>query len=46
MRRRKKYHENLFHGALQAVLDGANHPEKTIKDKETFRALWPFDSDV
>lgn len=50
MRRRKKkrYHDKLFHGALhlQAVHDGANHPEETIKDKETFRALWPFDSDV
>lgn len=47
-RRKKRYHDKLFHGALhlQAVLDGANDPEKTIKDKETFRALWPFDTDV
>lgn len=37
MRRRK---ENT--GALQAVLDGADDSKETIKDKETFRALWPF----
>lgn len=46
MRRRKKkekrYHEKLFHGALQAVLNGADDSEETIKDEETFRALWPF----
>lgn len=45
IRRRKKerYHDKLFHGALQAVLDDANDPEETIKDEETtFRALWPF----
>lgn len=41
IRRRKKKT-----GALQAVLDGANNPEETIKDKETFRELWPFDSNV
>lgn len=45
-RQKKRYHDKLFHGALQAVLDGADDPEETIKDKETFRALWPFDSDV
>lgn len=50
-RRKTKYHDKLFHGALhlqavldalQTVLDGADDPEKTIKNKETFRALWPF----
>lgn len=46
--KKKRYHDKLFHGALhlQTVLDDANDPEETIKDKETFRALWPFDSDV
>lgn len=46
---KKKSHDKLFHGALhlQAVLNGANDSEKTIKNEETtFRALWPFDSDV
>lgn len=43
---KKKYHDKLFHGPLQTVLDGANDPEETINDEETFRALWPFDSDV
>lgn len=39
---------SYFTGALhlQAVLDGANDPEETINDKETFRAFWPFDSNV
>lgn len=41
IRRRKK---NT--GALQAVLDGADDPEETIKNEETFRALWPFDSNA
>lgn len=40
---------SYFHGALhlQAVLDGADDSEETIKNEETtFRALWPFDSDA
>lgn len=41
-RRKKKYHDKLFHGPLQTVLDGADDSEETIKDKETFRAFWPF----
>lgn len=48
-RRKTKYHDKLFHGALhlQAVLNGADDPEKTIENEETtFRALWPFDSNV
>lgn len=46
--KKKRYHDKLFHGALhlQTVLDDANDPEETIKDKETFRAFWPFDSNV
>lgn len=42
--KKKRYNNKLFHGALhlQAVLDGADESEETIKDKETFRALWPF----
>jgi hypothetical protein len=43
----KKYHNELFYGMLQSVLENDDpDPSETVKDEETLRAIWPFDLDV